>query len=304
MDGEHPASQWVSTICPPSSEVIITLDASKVGWCQLWQHFNQRTLVTPGKPCSHKCSGIESGISSNTIIPETSIEHISELRLDNTTAVSYINNQGGTRSPKLMSLTLDLWNWCLRHNIFLKAKYLPGVLNVQADRESRIFFDSSDWRIQPEIIKPFLKDREIDLFATGLTNQLPHYVSWHPDPHAYATNAFTVNWGSIKGYSFPPFNLIPRTLMKVRDDNATLLLVAPIWQEQHWWPLLLQLAISLLFPNLLEDPSNPEAIHLMYPGLQLAVWVISNNVARQKAFRTLLPHCCLPPQGSQQTKHL
>ena len=102
-----------------------------------------------------------------------------------------------------MALTLDMWNWCLQHNIFIKAEYLPGVFNVQADRESRTLIDSSDWRIQPQIIQPFLKDREIDLFATRLTNQLPRYVSWRPDPHACATDAFTIDWSTRKGYAFP-----------------------------------------------------------------------------------------------------
>ena len=32
---------------------------------------------------------------------------VQELSLDNTTAVLYMNNQGGTHSPKLMSLTLE-----------------------------------------------------------------------------------------------------------------------------------------------------------------------------------------------------
>ena len=54
-----------------------------------------------------------------------------KFRLDNTRAVSYINNQGGTCSPILTSQTLELWNWCLRHNILLKAEYLLGVQNVQ-----------------------------------------------------------------------------------------------------------------------------------------------------------------------------
>ena len=123
----------------------------------------------------------------------------------------------------------------------------------------------------------------------------------------YATDAFTVDWSTMRGYAFPPFNLIPRTLMKVRDDNATLLLVAPICQAQHWWPLLLQLAISLpvrlpLSQTLLENPSNLAATHPMYPRLRLAVWVISNNAAQQKAFRVQLPDCCLPPHDSRQTK--
>jgi hypothetical protein len=134
-------------------------------------------------------------------------------------------------------LTLELWNWCLQQNILITVEHLPGVLNVQAGRESRTFVDSSDWKLQPQILQPFLKDREIDLFTTRLTNQLKRYVSWRPDPHAVATDAFSIDWSQPKGYAFPPFNLIQRTLMKVINDNANLILVAPVWQTQHWWSL-------------------------------------------------------------------
>ena len=175
-----------------------------------------------------------------------------KLRLDNTIAVTYVNNQGGTRSPSLTLLTPELWNWCLQRNILITAEHLPGVCNVLADRESRTFIDSSDWKLQPEIIQYFLKNREIDLFATRLTNQLKSYVSWRPDPQAVATDAFSIDWSQMKGYAFPLFNLIPRTLMKVINDNANIVLVAPVWQTQHWWPLLLQLTVQL--PVLLPAP--------------------------------------------------
>jgi hypothetical protein len=59
--------------------------------------------------------------------------------------------------------------------------------------ESRTFVHSSDWKLQPQILQPFLKDREIDLFATRLTIQLKRYVSWRPDPHAVATDAFSID---------------------------------------------------------------------------------------------------------------
>ena len=39
------------------------------------------------------------------------------------------------------------------------------------------------------------------------------------------------------GYASPPpptFNLIPVVLNKVIEDNADLVLVAPIWQAQPW----------------------------------------------------------------------
>ena len=64
-------------------------------------------------------------------------------------------------------------------------------------------------------------------------------------PTCCGDGRFSIDW-RMKGYAFPPFNLIPRTLMKVINDNANIMLVAPVWQTQHWWPLLLQLTVQLL----------------------------------------------------------
>ena len=35
---------------------------------------------------------------------------------------------------------------------------------------------------------------EVDLFATRLTNKLPKYVSWKPDPYAWKIDAFYCQW--------------------------------------------------------------------------------------------------------------
>jgi len=59
------------------------------------------------------------------------------LRIDNITAVAYINNLGGTASKESVMLTMDLWMWCLERNIHITAVHLPGVLNTIADTESR-----------------------------------------------------------------------------------------------------------------------------------------------------------------------
>ena len=299
-----------SLIHPPATEMVITSDASKMGWGATFGN-----LSTNGR-----WSKQESDLHINVLELKATFLAIQaflknqsnlavKLRLDNTTAVPYVNNQGGTRSPSLTLLTLELWNWCLQRNILITAEDLPGVSNVLADRESRTFIDSSDWKLQPEIIQYFLKNREIDLFATRLTNQLKSYVSWRPEPHAVATDAFSIDWSQMKGYAFPPFNLIPRTLMKVINDNANIVLVPPVWQTQHWWPLLLQLTVQLpvllpASPTLLQDPSNPKAIHPMYPRLRLAVWTISNNSAQQQAFRTQLPAFCPRLHVNPPTNHM
>ena len=66
------------------------------------------------------------------------------LKIDNMTAVAYINNQGGTVSKELVSLTRDLWLWCLERNIHIQAQYLLGIMNDVADRQSRSMKDRSD----------------------------------------------------------------------------------------------------------------------------------------------------------------
>ena len=96
------------------------------------------------------------------------------LRLDNTTAVAYINNLGGTVSKELVDLAKSLWMWCLERNIHIIAQHLPGVPNVIADAESRTIIDRSDWQLNPVIfstIAHIVGPIEVDMFASRLTAQ-------------------------------------------------------------------------------------------------------------------------------------
>ena len=119
--------------------------------------------------------------------------------------------------------------------------------------------DSSEWKIDPQTISPFLMGCKIDLFASRLSAQLPQYVSWHPDPEAVHADALTMDWAPLKGYAFPPFNLIPAVLNKVSQDKADIILVAPIWPAQPWWSLVLSLLIGhpVLLPSSIHLPSRP-----------------------------------------------
>ena len=56
---------------------------------------------------------------------------------DNLTVVSYINKQGGTRSTSLLRLTIELFLWLESQDIIVRARHIPGCLNVIADHLSR-----------------------------------------------------------------------------------------------------------------------------------------------------------------------
>ena len=69
------------------------------------------------------------------------------LKMDNKTAVCYINKMGVTRSAVLSHSTCLLWQWCLQRGVTLSAEYLLGKSNVIADQESRLLLSSAEWML-------------------------------------------------------------------------------------------------------------------------------------------------------------
>ena len=59
------------------------------------------------------------------------------LMSDNTSAVAYLRNQGGTKSLAMNDLATDICLWAEKRGMTLVPRYLPGHLNVLADHLSR-----------------------------------------------------------------------------------------------------------------------------------------------------------------------
>ena len=88
-------------------------------------------------------------------------------------------------------------------------------------------------------------DLQIDLFASRLNAQLQNYVSWKPDPMAKHIDAFCVNWSQYVFYALPPFCLISRCVQKIVQEQATGVLVIPMWPSQAYFPAVMNLLIDL-----------------------------------------------------------
>lgn len=218
------------------------------------------------------------------------------LKSDNTTAVGYLNKMGGMHSPLLNNLAREIWSWCMQRRISLTAQHIPGECNSSADFGSRHFNDRTEWSLHPTVFT-WVSQRvfwpEIDLFASRLNAKLERYVSWHPDPGAWATNAFSFSWHNLVCYAFPPFSVISKALSKVQEDQAQLLLIAPVWKTQAWYPVLLSLLTDrpVLLPqwnNLLRLNHNGR-LHPLRNQMRLAAWPISGQPSQAKAFQQGLP---------------
>ena len=61
------------------------------------------------------------------------------LMMDNTTAIAYVNNMGGTKSSICNKIAKEIWDWVSVQKIWISAAHIPGKYNVAADRESPDF---------------------------------------------------------------------------------------------------------------------------------------------------------------------
>ena len=166
------------------------------------------------------------------------------LKLDNTTAVAYINKKGGTISASCNKLAKDIWNWAKGQDIWITASHVPGVKNTTADLRSRLFYDNKEWSLNERVAKSLFDQfgkPEIDLFASRLNTKCSKYASCKPDPDAYRINAFSLCWLNLNSYIFPPFSIVGRVLAKLAQDRATALVIVPCWQTQPWFPQFVRL---------------------------------------------------------------
>ena len=156
-----------------------------------------------------------------------------QIKTDNTTAIAYVNKMGRTKSPDRIQITKDLGNYYMSREIMITAEHLPGSQKQIADYQSREYRNSSNWKLRRSVFLQLEKQLgpwQVDLFADRVNAQKTQYFSWKPHPGAVKTDAFTVKWQEIQGFAFPPFCLIGRCLVKIRQEQATLVLVTPTWQ--------------------------------------------------------------------------
>ncbi len=205
-------------------------------------------------------------------------------------------------------LARTIWEWCIQKQIWLSATYLPGVLNVEADKQSRLRHDNTEWQLNPHVFQMLVHlwgAPSIDLFASRLNYQITPYVAWKPDPHAAAVDAFSIPWES-NFYAFPPFSLLGRALMKIQLEKTEGILIAPLWTTQHWFSKLTRMITDCPFllprsPDTLKLPQM-DVTHPL-PRLQLAAFRLSGDPSKTSRFRQMLrtsyrPHGGRPPADS------
>jgi len=152
---------------------------------------------------------------------------------------------GTSHSDPCNFLVKEMWEWCIARRIWISAAHIPGKNNLIADFESRRNQRESEWQLDKVSLCNALETLgfkpDVDLFASRISHQFPKYVSFRPDPEAFAIDAFSLDWSNLKFYAFPPFSVIPTVLSKLKCEGAMGVCLLPDWPTQAWYPATLQL---------------------------------------------------------------
>ena len=181
--------------------IVITTDASLLGW--------GRGACGLGKKTGGHFTTLEKEVHINVLESKAVLfglqavcgdinnQHIKVL-VDNSATVGAINNKGSSKSVTLDTQTKEIWEWVLDRKNWLTASHIPGVLNVEADKESRKTETRSEWKLNSEVFQWMINTLNfspiIDLFASRINTQLPRFVAFRPDPVAETIYAFSISW--------------------------------------------------------------------------------------------------------------
>ena len=203
---------------------------------------------------------------------------------DNSTAISYLRNQGGTHSSFLNSIAQRTLRWAEDLSVVISPQFIMGKHNVLADalsRPNQIL--GSEWTLKQEVFGDLCRrwPVSIDLFATSQNHRCSIYFSPYHDHNALGTDALLQNWNGWQAYAFPPWSLIPAVLKKLRSSSGVLLtIIAPYWPQRPWFPDLLDLvvagAVALPQSRDLRQP-HFHRFHLGVSRLCLHAWRLSSD---------------------------
>ena len=281
-----------------SPGVIVYTDASQTGWGAQIEHGNNTCGIGSKSESVRHINYLELlavKLALSSLLVDRRNIHV-RIMSDNMTAVSYINSMGGCRSLDCNSLTKEIWDWAIDKNIWLSAAHIPGSNNVDADQLSRNLNLNLEWMLPAPIFKGIVSlfgNPDIDLFASRLNAQVENYVSWKPHPMAQFVDAFTIEWSQFFFYAFPPFCLISRCVQKIIRDQASGILIIPLWTTQPYFTAVLSLLIDT--PRILKASAQNlvhptlDGPHPLHHRLELLVCKLSGNPCKSQRFRQTLP---------------
>ena len=163
-----------------------------------------------------------------------------------------VMNKWGSIVPNIQDVCMDMFWYCLRHNIKLLSTWIPRELNSFADVLSKRQ-DACDWMILPTVFRelhtvwgPF----SADVFASDENFQFEPFYTFYHTARTHGVNAFAQRWIPT-AWCNPPFAVMARVLAHAATCRTKIALIVPFWPGAPWWPNLVE--NELIFKSFVWD---------------------------------------------------
>ena len=180
----------------------------------------------------------------------------------------------------LLYLSIHLWEWCYICHIYSVAIHISTSDNQLADDLSRRMGQTHEWELDNNVFQMLCRrwgQLSIDVFASYKNKKCKRYASRAGRGPGSLGDAFMIPWQDHLLYLFPPIPLIQRSLIKLRQQTSTAVIIAPFWPRQRWFSTMKEFAIDMLrlpsFPHPLTQDSG-SVLHPDISSLHLAAWKI------------------------------
>jgi hypothetical protein len=230
--------QRSSAIHQNSATIFITTDAAGTGWgatVNNWKLQGRWNKVQRNCLSNHK--ELWAVLKVLQRMGSLMENQTAMIQTDNKSVVAYINKEGGTKSPKLLKITREIFRVTEHLHVTLIARYIPGRYNSTADTLSRSSAQP-EWSLNKSALLPIFRKwgtPTVDLFASARSAIVNSYVSEDArDPNCLFVDAFSRLWNYKLRWIFPPPALIPRVLQHLAKSKGTYLLVTPQWERPFW----------------------------------------------------------------------
>jgi hypothetical protein len=163
------------------------------------------------------------------------------VRTDNMVTVFNLQRQGASQS--LLYETRQIFSLLRKMDTHLLITHIPGVENRVGNALSRLD-RVGDYRLKQEYFRRGVEalglEQTVDAFANSANHKCQRFLALpgRLAEGAVALDGLRYSWAGERPYLFPPVQLIPRVLQKLRMEEGAAVMVFPEWPSRPWWNLM------------------------------------------------------------------
>ena len=197
--------------------------------------------------------------------------------------VAYIYKQGGTHSVEMCALLWKIMTWCHHYHLTLKARHIPGCLNVMADLSTFVQTDLP--KVVHTICRLICHSSEPQTSTVRISCPRPKCLGHRCSEHKLdGSHCLFLPCDGSPSQGDP----------KIRQYHCLIIVIAPGWPGMPWFWDLVQLSTEIP----LQLPVSTTLLKQSHNHLNLHAWCLGVDSSKKQGFSVEVAERIAAPQRS------